>query len=267
MDKITPELIERLSYVKLIATLDEINRPPGGKDSIKKLVQNSFLDRNSRVLDVGCNTGFCSFEIAHLTHCKVTGIDISGKMIKTANRMLDEYHSDLKRNVNFIKADGKSLPFENGEFDLVMSGGSTAFITDIPRALSEYRRTTKDWGFVGDINFYYHSKPPKKLIDKINHLMGTKILPWPIKYWIDHYSKADLEMYYCYKNKTEPVTQEKILNYCTELVRQKRWQANIEEAAINRMFNIMTLFSENMKYLSYGVFILRKRNFREIILF
>ena len=39
-NKITPEEIRKMSYVELMAFLGEINRPPGGKDSIRQLVQN-----------------------------------------------------------------------------------------------------------------------------------------------------------------------------------------------------------------------------------
>ena len=83
-NKITPEEIRKMSYVELMAFLGEINRPPGGKDSIRQLVQNCFITKESSVLDVGCNTGYCTFEVAHLVKCRVVGVDISPAMIETA---------------------------------------------------------------------------------------------------------------------------------------------------------------------------------------
>lgn len=259
--------IKQMDYVDFMATLDEVNRPPGGKNSIRILVQNTFLNKNSEVLDVGCNTGYCSFEIAELVKCKVTGLDINKKMIGSANKYLYAYHSDLKRNVKFIVGDGMKIPFKDNTFDLVMSGGSTAFISNIPKVLSEYSRVTKQWGFIGDINFYYHTKPPKSLIRKLNNLMKTDIQPWNLDYWRNIYHKTGFEIYYHYFGKMEPVDSEKIEKYCSFLTDQKNWNEKVKKIATERLTEIMTLFNENHRYLAYGVFILRKRSFPENTLF
>ncbi|MCL5795294.1 MAG: class I SAM-dependent methyltransferase, partial [Patescibacteria group bacterium] len=147
--------VAKMSYVDLMAFLSEVNRPPGGKNSIRQLVINTFIDRNSLVLDVGCNTGYCAFEIAHLTKCKVVGVDLSQSMIEEANRnkLADKISVNL---VKFQVADAMKLPFKNNTFDLVMSGGSTVFVDNIENAIKEYKRVVKDWGFIGDINFFYH---------------------------------------------------------------------------------------------------------------
>ncbi|MEK7518157.1 MAG: class I SAM-dependent methyltransferase [Patescibacteria group bacterium] len=259
--------IRQMDYVDFMATLDEINRPPGGKDSIRILVQNTFLNKNSHVLDIGCNTGYCSFEIAELAKCKVTGLDINKKMVKSANKYLHTNYPDLKRNVRFIVGDGTKIPFKDNTFDLVMSGGSTAFIPDIPKALLEYARVTKQWGFVGDINFYYHTKQPKSLIRKLNDLMKIDIQPWNLDYWQSIYRKTGLEIYYHTFGKMTPVSNEKIEKYCSLLTDQKPWDEKVKKIATERLIEIMTLFNENHRYLAYGVFILRKRSFPEITLF
>lgn len=82
----TPEQIEKMNYTDLMAFLEEVNRPPGGKDSVRTLIQNCFLNTTSKVLDIGCNTGYISFEIAHIARCKVMGVDINENMIKKAEK-------------------------------------------------------------------------------------------------------------------------------------------------------------------------------------
>src|SRR3989338_3421502 len=129
--------IRSLGYVDFMALLNEINRPPGGKDSLRVLVQNTFLTRDSQVLDVGCNTGYCTFEIAELIKCRVIGVDLNRSMIAASRMYLRKLYPHLLDRVSFSLGDGTSLDFPDNHFDLVMSGGSTAFIHDIPQAISE----------------------------------------------------------------------------------------------------------------------------------
>ena len=82
MKKITLQKIKEMGYVDLMAFLGEVNRPPGGKDAVRILTQNCFFTKDFKVLDVGCNTGYVSFEIARLTKCSVIGVDINENMIK-----------------------------------------------------------------------------------------------------------------------------------------------------------------------------------------
>lgn len=257
MSKITPQKIKRMSYVELIAFLEQINRPPGGKDSIRLAVQNCFITKDSKVLDVGCNTGYCSFEIAHLTKCRVTGIDISTDMIRVAKKL--QKADSLGSLIRFISTDAMRLPFKNETFDVVISGGSTAFINDKEKAVSEYKRVLKPWGFIADINFFYKTRPPREIINKLNKLMKTKIEPWNINYWLNLYNKRELEKYFIYTNDVKQVKKEKIKEYCIEMATQKSLSKEGQQVLIKRLIDIMTLFNKNYKYLAYGVFILRKR--------
>jgi ubiquinone/menaquinone biosynthesis C-methylase UbiE len=249
--------IEKMNYVQLLASLQEINRPPGGKDSVRRIVQNTFLNEKSNVLDVGCNTGYSTFDIAHLVKCKVTGLDISEEMIKTANifKSKDSY-SDL---IDFVVGDGMSLPFEDNTFDLTMSGGSTAFIDDKVKALQEYSRVTKTWGFVADVNFFYEKEPPNEMINELNTLMDINIQPWNKSYWLDVYKQTGLEMYYSYFNNVYVPSGQEIIDYCNIMTNNIPSHDDAKVLINERLVKLMTLFAENHTYLSYGVYILRKR--------
>src|SRR5260370_7957367 len=115
-----------------MATLDEVNRPPGGKDSIRLLIQNTFLQKDSVVLDVGCNTGYCTFEIAHIAKCKVTGLDVNKNMIASATHFLKTVHQDVKNAVDFVVGAGETLPFPHNTFDLLMTRRFTFFSPHSP---------------------------------------------------------------------------------------------------------------------------------------
>jgi len=263
MDKFTQKDIKNMPYVRFMALLDEVNRPPGGKMSVRQAVQNGFINHKSKVLDVGCNTGYCTFEIAHLTKCKVTGIDISADMIKVAKKY--KSNDSLGHLVNFLVADGMKMPFKDKSFDVVFSGGSTAFIENKQRAVYEYTRVVKPWGFVIDINFFYNRKPPASLLNKLNSLLGITIKPWSLDYWIDLYKTCGLEQYYVFTDKVKIVEQKDIEQYCRAMAQQKKFPSKTEFAVYKKLSNAMKLFNENHRYLSYGVFVHRKRQVEEQI--
>ncbi len=263
INKLTAKDIERMPYVQFMALLSEVNRPPGGKMSIRQAIQNGFINHRSKVLDVGCNTGYCSFEIAHLAKCKVTGIDISADMIRVAK----QYQSTdpLGHLVNFLVVDGMKMPFKDEFFDVVFSGGSTAFIDNKQKAVKEYTRVAKPWGFVIDINFFYHRKPPMSLINKLNNLLGIAIKSWGLDYWICLYKICGLEQYYIFTDKVRTIIQKDIKQYCSIMAGQEKFAPKTKSAVYQRLMDSMKLFNENHEYLSYGVFVNRKRPIEEQI--
>lgn len=138
-----------MSYVDFMAFLKEINRPPGGKASIRIMALNTFLTKNHKVLHVGCNTGSSTRELAHLVKCKCWGIDVNRNMIKVAQDLTcKDNHKEL---LKFEVQDARSLSYKNNSFDLVFSAGSVAFMSDRDKAIREFIRVTKLWGFICDI--------------------------------------------------------------------------------------------------------------------
>jgi ubiquinone/menaquinone biosynthesis C-methylase UbiE len=67
-------------------------------------------------LDVGCGTGFLTFELAGRGH-RVTGIDFAPAMIAEARRKAAE----RGLSVHLEEGDAERLPFATGSFDLVIS--------------------------------------------------------------------------------------------------------------------------------------------------
>ena len=184
-------------------------------------------------------------------------------MIETAREF--QKPDPLGKLVEFKVADGMKLPFADGIFDVVFSGGSTAFIDDKERAIREYKRVLKSWGFVADINFFYKKQAPKGLISELNNLMKINIQQWDENYWLDIYEKCGLEKYFVYKNSVKTTTAEEIKKYCSIMTDNLTIPEQARSALLKRLVPIMTLFSENNKYLNYGVFIYRKRPIEEQI--
>ena len=249
MHKLSAQQIENMPYVEFMALLNEVNRPPGGQISVRQSIQNSFINHKSKVLDIGCNTGYCTFEIAHLAKADVTGIDISPNMVEAAK--LYQSKDPLGHLVNFLVADGMEIPFKDESFDVAFSGGSTAFIKNKKKAISEYARVVKPWGFVIDIN--------------LNNLLEISIEPWGLEYWMNLYKICGLEKYYTFTDKVKLVSKNDVKLYCRTIAQEKKYSSEIESAIYRRLNKTMTLFNKNHKYLSYGVIISRKRPIKEQI--
>src|SRR5262245_7405038 len=66
-------------------------------------------------LDVGCGTGFLSFELAARGH-RMTGVDFAPAMLVEARRKATE----ARVSIRFEEADAEQLPFPSASFDLVM---------------------------------------------------------------------------------------------------------------------------------------------------
>jgi ubiquinone/menaquinone biosynthesis C-methylase UbiE len=94
--------------------------------------------RASRILEVGCGRGeFAVLMSKIFPKARISGIDFSEAAIEIAKRRND------RENVFFEQADACCLPFEKGEFDLVISCECLEHVED-PRAMArEVSRVAK----------------------------------------------------------------------------------------------------------------------------
>jgi len=97
---------------------------------------------NKRTLDAACGEGYGSALLASPA-ASVEGVDISEQAI---NHALQRY-GDLK-GVNFHVADCTTLPFDDNEFDRVVSFETLEHLEAHDQLLAEFRRVLKPDGFL-----------------------------------------------------------------------------------------------------------------------
>jgi ubiquinone/menaquinone biosynthesis C-methylase UbiE len=117
-------------YRQLARQAVELGVPAGGK-----------------VLDVGTGPGFVAIEVARLlegTGCQVVGLDLSPAMLAIAAENATE--RGLNGLLTWREGDAKALPFEAGEFDLVISNDSLHHWDDPLPVLDEIARVLKEDG-------------------------------------------------------------------------------------------------------------------------
>lgn len=265
--QLTENDIDEMSYVDFISLLGETNRCPGGKRTIQKIIQSTFIDRNSKVLEVGCNTGFTSLEIARISKAKVEGIDIVATAVDEANRVLQQDSEEVRNNVNFSVASALDIPFASDEFDLVVVGGATSFIDDKSQAISEYFRVLKPWGFLSVTNLCYIQPPPEDIINAVSGVIGVKIEPWTFDDWLSLFNRTeDFEVDQQQKYDIKPVSDSRLREFVSYFLRKphiNKLDHKIKSAIEERWYNTMSVFNDNHRYLGFIYLILRKRHLPE----
>ncbi|HEY1006982.1 MAG TPA: class I SAM-dependent methyltransferase [Sphingobacteriaceae bacterium] len=88
-----------------------------------------------RILDLGCGTGNLTEQIRlHFPDAEITAVDISGEILKEC-----ETRFSGDRQIRYVQADFRDLPFASKSFDLVMSSIAIHHIRDPEKSLL-YRR-------------------------------------------------------------------------------------------------------------------------------
>lgn len=76
-----------------------------------------YSKKNLRALDLGCGSGELTIKLAH-NFKEIIGVDFISEYLETAKK--DKRRHKIK-NIEFIRADAKNLPFDDETFDLIYS--------------------------------------------------------------------------------------------------------------------------------------------------
>ncbi len=256
-----------MSYVEFISLLKETNRCPGGKDTIHWILQNSFANSSSSVLEIGSNTGFSSLEVARTIKCKILGIDPVPEAVKTSHQELAQDVDFIKGLVRFEVASAYDIPVEDNSIDLIIAGGSTSFMDDKQRAVREMYRVLKPWGLLSVTNLFYHTPPPARVLDQVSETIGVTIHPMTSDDWVKVYTDTTaLELYRHETVKLRPQSEETIdtyINYFMVKPHLAKYSSKELEKIRVRWRKTIEIFNENHKYLGFIRALLRKRTCEE----
>ncbi len=108
---------------------------------------NLGLPPGAKVLDMGTGPGFVAIEVARLlgeSNCQVVGMDLSGAMLILAAE--NAAKAGLNGSLAWREGDVKAMPFDDGEFDLVVSNDSLHHWDDPLPVFDEVARVLKEDG-------------------------------------------------------------------------------------------------------------------------
>jgi SAM-dependent methyltransferase len=134
-----------------------------------KLVRFAGVQRDDRVLDVGCGTGVVALT-AGRSGARVTGADLTPVLLERAreNAALADIEAD------FVEADVESLPFEDDAFDMVLSQFGHMFGPRPDVTLAEMIRVLRPGGTIA-----FSTWPPELLTGRMFILLSGYAPPPP----------------------------------------------------------------------------------------
>ena len=99
------------------------------------------LVKGRRVLDAACGEGYGSALISK-TASSVSAVDLSEAAIAHAKARYSE------KNLEFLVSDCRDLPFDDNEFDVIVSFETLEHLEDHQGMMTEFRRVLKPEGFL-----------------------------------------------------------------------------------------------------------------------
>ena len=172
-------------------------------DHVEQVLAQSELEKVRRVLEIGCGSGVTAAALNSRFDMDVVGVDVDPVQIKLATK-----RRGSNERLRFIEADATALPFDDGEFDLVVSLMVLHHILDWPRVISEAARVLKPEGIYILYDLVY-SRLPRKLAGRIlrshgffsieeifdqSERRGLRVLRElePIKYYMKQFTRFTL---------------------------------------------------------------------------
>jgi ubiquinone/menaquinone biosynthesis C-methylase UbiE len=100
------------------------------------------IHRNSKVLDIGCNSGGLTKDLIKTKNCEIYGIDINKQLVANAN----------KKGIRAITGYAEKLPYEDNFFDAVVCAEILEHVIDPDKVMREAIRVLKPSGiFTGSV--------------------------------------------------------------------------------------------------------------------
>lgn len=139
---------------------------PGGLKLTARLAELAGINQDSTVLDIACGKGTTAFFLAEAYHCRVTGIDLSDKMIALCQSKVDE--RKLADKVSFLLGDAEYLPFRGSSFDVVISECSFSLLPNKAMAATDIRRVLRPQGKLAMTDIILRGEVPDGLRSQVS---------------------------------------------------------------------------------------------------
>lgn len=126
----------------------------------RKLVGMLGERKPQAILDVATGTGDLAIAMASLRPKKITGIDISEKMLEIGRQKL--IAKDLQHLVTLSCSDSEKIPFSDNTFDAVTVAFGVRNYEDLEKGLTEMKRVLRPGGVMLILEFSHPESFPMK---------------------------------------------------------------------------------------------------------
>jgi len=257
-ENLTEKSLSKMDFSSLVALVREPNMCSGGKETIRTAIKEGNINQNSKILEIGSNTGFSSIEFATvMPSSQVVGIDVNPISVEFAKNKAEMF--DIK-NVKFICCDATNLPFEENSFDVVFVSNVTSFISDKEAAIKEYTRVLKPRGLLIAAPISYIKLPPFSIVKEVEKAIGSSLTISDSSQWLEYFEEHDLSLYFSKKYFYIRSKEREIINYVDMVMSQEHlvyYSEDILVALKSRLKYFYELFDENLSYAGFDIFIYR----------
>jgi len=125
-----------------------------------KIISKSYKSPN--ILDVATGTGDLAIAAMKLNPSKISGIDISRKMLEIGREKVGK--KGFSGKIDLIPGDSEKIPFDDNHFDVAMVAFGVRNFSDPLKGLSEMRRVIRTGGMIMVLEFSKPSGFPIKLL-------------------------------------------------------------------------------------------------------
>jgi demethylmenaquinone methyltransferase / 2-methoxy-6-polyprenyl-1,4-benzoquinol methylase len=138
----------------------------------KKLVELLKADNPQNILDVATGTAELAIAIAAINPKKITGVDISPRMLQLGEEKIRSLNLSLL--IELKLADGESLPFSDNYFDAVTVAFGVRNFENLDKGLREIYRVLQPGGKIFILEF---SQPQVFPVKQLYSFYAKYILP------------------------------------------------------------------------------------------
>lgn len=115
------------------------------------LIRALLKEKPQKILDIATGTGSLALEIAQRSTSKITGVDVSEKMLEMGIKKVKK--ANLEKNVSLVLGDAENLSFSDAQFDAVTSAFGVRNFENLQIGLQEMYRVLKPEGSVFILEF------------------------------------------------------------------------------------------------------------------
>lgn len=151
-----------------LAELGKKRLRPGGKLATDWLISQGNFSRDKLVLEVACNMGTTSIELAKRFGCKIVAIDLDSSVLEKAKNNAKK--AGVENLIIFEKGNATKLPYNDNSFDIVINEAMLTMQNsdNKNKCLAQYYRVLKEGGVLltHDVKLYRDDETLRKELSK-----------------------------------------------------------------------------------------------------
>ena len=117
---------------------------PGGPGNVARML-DGIETEGRRILDIGSGIGGPAMEMARNHGAEVVGIDLEAPLVERASA--DAAAARLADRCRFVQVEAGPMPFDDAEFDIVVSAGALTQTADKGAVFAEVLRVLRPGGW------------------------------------------------------------------------------------------------------------------------